>query len=106
LSGHTGPRPWTPQLGGKRAYRTHLRKDRSPGESCHSIPSVKQALPPFCDDRCWIIGTNYTQRPLVRVALREPAWERSTGWPLRSPALATVMVPRLVQKLSNVSREI
>src|ERR1700722_9479166 len=29
LSGHTGPRPWTPQLGGKRAHRGRLEKDRS-----------------------------------------------------------------------------
>jgi hypothetical protein len=30
---------WTPQLGGKRAYRGRLGKDRSLGESRHSSAS-------------------------------------------------------------------
>ena len=36
LSGHTGPRPWTPQLGGERAYKGRLGKGRSLGHSRHS----------------------------------------------------------------------
>ena len=37
------------QKGGERAYTGRLEKDRSPGESCHSIASAKQASPPRTD---------------------------------------------------------
>ena len=30
-------------LGGKRAYRCRLRKDRSKGQCCHSVASAKRA---------------------------------------------------------------
>jgi len=36
--GRSRPRPWTPQLGGKYAYRVRLGKDRSPERSRHSLP--------------------------------------------------------------------
>jgi hypothetical protein len=39
FSGPSRPRPWTPQLGGKRAYSGRLEKDRSPRQSRHSIAS-------------------------------------------------------------------
>jgi hypothetical protein len=39
-SGHNGPWPWTPQLGGKHAYNDRLGKDRSPGQRCRSIARV------------------------------------------------------------------
>ena len=35
--GRSRPRPWTPQLGGDRASRGRLGKDRSPRDSRHSI---------------------------------------------------------------------
>jgi hypothetical protein len=37
LSGRASPPPWTPQLGGKCAYRGRLAKDRSPRRSRRSI---------------------------------------------------------------------
>ncbi len=37
LSGHTGPQPWTSRLGGERAYRGRLEKDRSPRDRRHSM---------------------------------------------------------------------
>ena len=40
--GHSRPRSWTPQLGGKCAYEHHLREDRSPRHSRHSIGSAKR----------------------------------------------------------------
>ena len=39
--GRSRPRPWTPQLGGKRAYSGRLGKDRSLDESQHSSASPK-----------------------------------------------------------------
>jgi hypothetical protein len=41
FSGHRRSRSWTPQLGGKRAYRSRQGKDRSARQSRHSIPSAK-----------------------------------------------------------------
>jgi hypothetical protein len=39
--GRSRPRPWTPQLGGERAYMGYLGKDRNPGESrCSSASGV------------------------------------------------------------------
>ena len=49
LSGHSGPRPWTPQLGGERVYRARLGKGRSLGESRHSVASARWPSPPFCE---------------------------------------------------------
>jgi hypothetical protein len=45
FSGRRRPRPWTPQLGGKRAYSGRLGKDRSLDESQHSSASPKWGLP-------------------------------------------------------------
>ena len=42
LSGHCGPRPWTPQLGGKRAHRGRLEKNRSARESRRSITGLPE----------------------------------------------------------------
>ena len=36
-------------MGGERAYKGRLAKDRSPGDSRLSIASAKYASPPFCD---------------------------------------------------------
>jgi hypothetical protein len=49
LSGHSRSRPRTAQLGGKHAYGSRLRKDRSPCRSRRSILSVEWALLPICD---------------------------------------------------------
>jgi len=46
LTRHCGSRSWTSQLGGKRAYKSSLGKDRSPGYTGHSIASVKKGSPP------------------------------------------------------------
>jgi hypothetical protein len=35
--GRSRPRPWTPQLGGERAYKDRLGKDWSPRQSRHSV---------------------------------------------------------------------
>jgi len=43
--GRSRPRPWMPQLGGKRAYSGRLGKDRSLDESQHSSASPKWGLP-------------------------------------------------------------
>ena len=53
FSGHSGSRPWTRQLGGSRAYRCRLGKNRSPRHSRHSIASTKYASPPEADLRLW-----------------------------------------------------
>jgi hypothetical protein len=44
--GRSRPRPWTPQLGGKRAYEDRLGKDRSAPQSRHYIAGAKYASPP------------------------------------------------------------
>src|SRR5271157_6146431 len=44
--GRSRSRPWTPQLGGERAFRVLLGKDRCPGESRHSSASQKWLLQP------------------------------------------------------------
>src|ERR1700733_6644994 len=49
LSGHSGSRPRTAQLGGKRAYTSKFGKDRSASQSCRSVASTKLASPPFDD---------------------------------------------------------
>jgi hypothetical protein len=41
LSGRNRPRPWTEQMGGKRAYQGHRVKGRSPRQSHLSIASAK-----------------------------------------------------------------
>ena len=41
LSGRNGPRPWTPQLGGKIPFRGRLGNDWSARQSRHSISSAK-----------------------------------------------------------------
>src|SRR5208283_1113525 len=38
--GHRRPRRWTGQLGGERAYKGRLGKDRNLGETRHSIASA------------------------------------------------------------------
>src|SRR5580658_8251332 len=45
-SGRSRPRPWTPQLGGNRAYRNRLGKDRSPRHGRHSIANTEYASRP------------------------------------------------------------
>jgi hypothetical protein len=46
-NGRSRPRPWTPQLGGERAYKSRLSKDRNACQSCHSVATANQASPPL-----------------------------------------------------------
>jgi hypothetical protein len=63
---HSGPGPWTPQLGGERAYRGRLGKGRCPAQSGRSHSA---ALRPLDAKRQLavresLLGSNFCQQPL------------------------------------------
>jgi hypothetical protein len=88
--GPSRSRFWTPQLGGERAYRGRLGKDRSLRESRLSSASANRALPPVSDippTAMWRVGFQRALHGKARLRATAIAARRAATHSDQGPAL-------------------